>query len=116
MRRGILRLARLTIGWLLVLVGAITAPTPLPIGWLLLIVGLSILVHDSETVRGWVRRVRQRYPGIGRWLQRNKRFAPGFARRLIDLTEPIRKPGRRVSQPVRSSSPERQPPPENRWS
>ena len=116
MTRGILRLARLTMGWVLVLVGAITAPTPLPIGWLLLIIGLSILVHDSETVRGWVRRVRQRYPRIGRWLKRNKRFAPGFARRLIDLTEPIRKPGRRISQAVRSTGAERQSPRDNRWS
>ena len=91
MRRGLFRIGRLIAGWVLVVVGAVTAPTPLPIGWLLLIVGFSILVHDSRTVRGWVRRLRARYPGVGRWLNRHKHKAPAFARRVIDLTDPLRR-------------------------
>ena len=105
MTRGLFRLGRLIAGWVLVLVGAILAPTPLPIGWLLLIIGFSILVHDSQTVRGWVRRMRERNPRFGRWLQRNKRVAPGFAKRLIELTEPVRQSGRRAAQAVRRDPP-----------
>ena len=100
--RGLFRLIRLTAGWALVVVGAILAPTPLPIGWALLLIGFSILVHDSQTVRNWVRRQRERNPRLGRWLDRNKRFAPGFAQRLLDLTEPLRKQTQRVGDAVRS--------------
>lgn len=88
MKRRLFRWARLIAGWVLVVAGAITAPTPLPIGWILLIIGFSILVHESETVRGWFRRLRLRYPRVGHWLNRNKHYAPGFAERLVDRTDP----------------------------
>ncbi|MCA8909165.1 MAG: PGPGW domain-containing protein [Rhodospirillaceae bacterium] len=101
MRRGLFRLVRLIAGWVLVVAGAILAPTPIPIGWLLLIVGFSILVHESETVRGWFRRLRIRYPRFGHWLHRNKHHAPGFGRRLIELTDPGRHTGRPAAVAVR---------------
>ena len=98
MARRFYRYARLGIGWLLLAVGIVTAPTPLPIGYLLILVGLSILVHESRFVRNRVRRLRQRYPGVGRWLNRVKHRAPGFARRVIERTDPLRE---RVRRPLR---------------
>ncbi|MCB9957742.1 MAG: PGPGW domain-containing protein [Rhodospirillaceae bacterium] len=100
MTRSMFRLARLIAGWVIVVAGAILAPTPIPIGWLLLIIGFSILVHESETVRGWVRRLRARYPRFGLWLHRNKHHAPSFGRRLIELTEPGHHGGPRAAQPA----------------
>ena len=81
--------------------GAVLAPTPIPVGWILILIGLSILVHESKWFRNRVRRLRERYPGFGAKLNRAKRYAPGFARRLIDKTEPIRRRRRRVKVPVR---------------
>lgn len=88
MRTRILRYARLWAGWLLVIVGAITAPTPVPIGYVLIIFGLAILVHESRFVRRGVRRLRARYPRAEGWLHKSKQYAPGFARRVIELTDP----------------------------
>lgn len=88
MRTRILRYARLWAGWCLVVVGAITAPTPLPIGYVLIVFGLAILVHESRFVRRGVRRLRARYPRAESWLLRAKHYAPGFARRVIELTDP----------------------------
>lgn len=88
MRTRILRYARLWAGWFLVVLGAITAPTPIPIGYALILFGLAILVHESRFVRRGVRRLRARYPRAEVWLLRAKQYAPGFARRVIDLTDP----------------------------
>ena len=98
MARRLFRYARLAAGWALLAVGIVMAPTPLPVGYLLVLVGLSILVHESRFVRNRVRRLRERYPGVGRWLNRVKHRAPGFARRLIERTEPLRQ---RVPRPLR---------------
>jgi hypothetical protein len=100
MARRLKRFARLGLGWLLVAVGAITAPTPLPIGYVLILIGLSILVHESRFVRNRIRGLRARYPGIGNWLNRVKHYAPGFARRLIELTDPVRRGFRRPTKAV----------------
>jgi hypothetical protein len=100
MARRVIKFARLALGWLLVIAGAITVPTPLPIGYVLILIGLSILVHESRFVRTRIRRLRERYPGIGNWLNRIKHYAPGFARRLIELTDPVRRGFRRPTKSV----------------
>ena len=50
MRRGLFRIGRLIVGWVLVVVGAVTAPTPLPIGWLLLIPVYWVYIKVSERI------------------------------------------------------------------
>ena len=94
---------------LIILGGAILAPTPIPIGWALILIGLSMLVHESKWVRKGIRRLRKRYPVLGRKLNQAKRYAPGFARRLIERTDPLRY---RRRWPVRIRVEDsRQPPP-----
>lgn len=94
---------------LLILGGAILAPTPIPIGWVLILIGLSVLVHESQWVRKRIRRLRKRYPDFGKRLNQAKRFSPGFARRLIERTDPLRNRRRR---PIRIRvEGSRQPPP-----
>lgn len=86
---------------ILLLAGAILAPTPIPVGWILILIGLSILVHESKWFRDRLRRLRERYPKFGDKLNQAKRYAPGFARRIIEKTDPIRRRRRRVKVPVR---------------
>ena len=59
MRRTLL----VTLGWILVVFGAIFTPMPPPFafGGIMLIAGLSILTANSKTVRRWVQSARYRY-------------------------------------------------------
>ena len=49
-------------------VGAITAPTPLPTGVPLIALGIVLLVSVSATARDFVRKARQRYDTLDRGL------------------------------------------------
>lgn len=104
------RYVRMGAAILLLIGGTVLAPTPIPIGWAMIIVGLSMLVHESRWVRTRIRRLRARYPGFGEKLNQAKRYAPGFARRVIERTDPIRHQRRRARLRVRVED-SRQPPP-----
>ena len=104
------RLLRIGAAIVLLLAGAILAPTPLPVGWVLIIIGLSLLLHESKWARNRLRRLRERYPAFGERLNKAKTYAPGFARRLIERTDPLRRRRRqRAEVPVRVDD-TRQPP------
>ena len=82
------RLVRLTAGWLLVIVGAILAPTPIPLGLPMLAVGLYLLTRDSATVRRIIRERRQALPVLSRGLDRIKGRMPAGVRGMIEATDP----------------------------
>jgi hypothetical protein len=42
---------KLLIGWVMLIVGIITAPIPIPIGQVIALIGLSILVSESHWVK-----------------------------------------------------------------
>lgn len=82
------RHAKLAIGWKLLIAGLIIAPMPIPVGQVIALTGLSILVHESELVRRWVRGLRSRYPRGNTMLNDFKARLPGFLRRVIERTDP----------------------------
>jgi len=86
------RTCRLIAGWLLVVIGAVTAPTPLPFGIVLLVVGLCLLAQDSRTVRGAIRRLRRCYPGASDKVDGIKHRLPTLLRRTLERTNPRRRP------------------------
>lgn len=82
------RIARLAAGWVLIAVGAVTLPTPLPFGLPLLAIGLYLLARDSRAVRRIIRRQRRALPGLSRGLNGIKTRVPGGVRRMIEATDP----------------------------
>ncbi|MDJ0894233.1 MAG: hypothetical protein QNJ92_03760 [Alphaproteobacteria bacterium] len=103
MSRALKSWVLLAIGWLCVIVGLISLPTPLPLGAILFAVGLPILYRESRLIRRAVLAVGQRFPGLSRMLRRalqrstaaarawaESRPAGGVTRRLATLILPTR--------------------------
>lgn len=88
MLRRIIDIAILAVAWVLVVVGVIIAPIPIPIGQAMALLGLSILVHRSPAMRRRIRRFRGNRPKIDAYVRRWHGRVPGFIRRLIDETDP----------------------------
>ncbi|WP_160166763.1 PGPGW domain-containing protein [Caenispirillum salinarum] len=83
------RLVRLGLGWILVVVGAVTAPTPVPVGLPMVAVGLYLLARESKTVRRVIRERRRALPGFSRRLNGLKHRMPRGVRRMIEATDPL---------------------------
>jgi uncharacterized membrane protein YbaN (DUF454 family) len=63
MRRHALRIARLSIGALLIVVGVIGGFIPVLQGWIFVLGGLSLLAQESDRARLLLERVRDRFQG-----------------------------------------------------
>jgi uncharacterized protein len=63
MRRHALRIARLSIGSLLIVVGVIGGFIPVLQGWIFVLGGLSLLAQESDRARLLLERVRDRFQG-----------------------------------------------------
>ncbi len=86
--RRLRRPSRLAAGILLLVVGAVVAPTPIPVGLILMLAGLTLLVAESVVMRDIVRALRRRMPALSRGMTRARSKVPGPLARVIDLTDP----------------------------
>ena len=64
MRRQALRIARLSAGSLLLVVGVIGGFIPVLQGWVFVLAGLSILAQESDRARAILNRIRDRARGL----------------------------------------------------
>jgi len=85
-----LRFGGIALGLALVLVGVITAPTPVPLGLILTAAGLTILVALSRTMRRLVYGIRRRYPALSARLRRATPYLPRRLGRMLTRTDPQR--------------------------
>jgi len=81
-------LVRLTVGWLLIGVGTVILPTPVPVGLVMVIVGLALVAPRSRTLQDWLRRRRAAYPAFSRRLAAMAPRLPRAARRVLEITDP----------------------------
>ena len=79
---------KLFVGWVMFIVGIITAPIPLPIGQIVALIGLSILVSESHWIKTRMQRARRRLPSVGKQLNRMHPYLPRFLKKVIDDTDP----------------------------
>ena len=86
--KTIKRPLKLLIGWIMLIVGIITAPIPIPIGQIVALIGLSILVSESHWVKTKMQKLRRRLPIVGRQLMRLHPYMPRFLKKVIDETDP----------------------------
>lgn len=87
-RHPILRLVSIVVGVVLVIVGLITWPMPIPVGFILTSVGLFLLARDSVIARNAIRRARGRWPALDRMICRVAARLPHSVRGVIRSTAP----------------------------
>ncbi|MDO6682969.1 MULTISPECIES: PGPGW domain-containing protein [unclassified Oceanobacter] len=82
------RSAKILLGIFFIIAGIIVTPLPLPFGLVMIVIGLSLLVSTVPRVREWLRQQRHRYREFSGRLNAIKSKLPGFARKLIEDTDP----------------------------
>ncbi|SDG54714.1 PGPGW domain-containing protein [Roseospirillum parvum] len=82
------RFGRAVLGWVLLVVGAIITPTPIPIGIFVMAFAVYLLARDSLAVRQAVRWARRNWPAFCRALEGIKHRLPHGVRESIDITHP----------------------------
>lgn len=87
-QRMIKRSAKLTVGILLLLLGILITPLPIPFGLLSILIGLSILVSVVPAVRRWLIVLRRRFKHTSTRLNQLSPRLPAFLRQLIEETDP----------------------------
>ncbi len=80
---------KLIVGWILFIVGLITAPLPLPIGQFIALIGLSLLVSESHFMRVGMQKVRRKFPFICKQMNKAYPYLPKFLKKVIDHTDPM---------------------------
>lgn len=65
MKRHAVRIARLSVGSVLVAVGIVGGFVPVLQGWIFILAGLSLLAQESDRARYLLDRVKERFQGIG---------------------------------------------------
>ncbi len=82
------RVAMICCGCVLMALGIVLVPSPLPVGFVLFAVGLFLAARASRWVRRLVRRGRRMLPVFSRGLNRLKHRLPGPMRTFIEQSDP----------------------------
>lgn len=81
---------------ILLVLGAITLPLPLPTGIILIALGLAVATFNPLMLR-WIKRVRRRYPETSEKIRSVTPMLPAFLRRILNRTDtPARKNAKTV--------------------
>ena len=75
------------IGIVLILGGIPLFWTPIPVGLIMIAVGLSLIIANSDTARGIVRREREKHDGFNRWLIKAEKVVPHPFDRILKQTD-----------------------------
>jgi len=74
----------------LMLLGILSAPTPVPIGFVLFAMGLYMMARGSKTARRSIKHLRRRMPLFSRGLNQAKHRMPAPMRDFIEKSDPER--------------------------
>jgi hypothetical protein len=83
-----IKLFSVVIGVILVLVGFVVFPMPIPLGAIMIVVGLLLLVSASDTVARWVRMFRQHNPGANNVIQAVEDRLPESWKKALRRSDP----------------------------
>lgn len=75
-------------GVILIIVGAIVLPLPIPLGLIMLTLGCALLAPYIPFVQRLVRRIRTKWPMINNTLLRHRHRMPPVIKSTIDKTHP----------------------------
>lgn len=88
MTAGLLALIHKISGSMLVVVGMIVLPMPIPLGLIMIALGLALLAPYFVPVRRFVRSMRGRYPKFDDAMRKFKHRVPPVIRATIEKTCP----------------------------
>jgi len=89
-RLPVMRGLRITAGVVMLIIGLITLPTPLPIGFVFTAIGLFMLTRDSERARETVRWARRKIALMDWGLRKVEPRLPRAVARMVYMTDPHR--------------------------
>ena len=72
----------------LMLIGALMFPLPIPLGAILMVCGLALLIFANDRLRLLIKHLRQRSARFNRAVTRVLGILPGWLRRIIQRTDP----------------------------
>lgn len=84
--KRLLRWVALPVALVLLIVGAVTLPLPLPTGVILIALGLTVAAFNPLMMR-WIKRTRARYPEANLTIRRVTPHMPSFIRRVLRRTD-----------------------------
>lgn len=84
-------LARVGLGLILLVVGILTVPTPVPVGAFLIILAMTLLLPAYEPLGRVMRHMRSRNRRLDRWMTAGARRGPKFIRQAWRTSSPRRK-------------------------
>lgn len=76
------------LGSILVVVGIILTPTPVPFGLILLTLGLTMLAPYMPPIQALIRSIRRKWPKVDASLRRHRDRMPDVVQKTIDKTHP----------------------------
>ena len=76
------------IGSILVVVGMIVLPLPLPFGLIMLTIGFALLAPYIPVVQRLIKTMRTKWPDLDQNLRRHRHRFPPVIKRTIDKTHP----------------------------
>ena len=85
---GMMPLVHQISGTVLVLVGLIVLPLPLPFGLIMLTIGFALLAPYIPAVQRLLRHLRSRWPDLDAALRRYRHKFPPIIKKTIDKTNP----------------------------
>jgi hypothetical protein len=72
------------IGMLLLIIGLITFPLPIPIGLPILLLGLVMVIRHSSDAKRYLIRLSKRFPKLQRFMHRRKKVFGATAKDPVD--------------------------------
>lgn len=76
------------VGLILIVLGIVIFPLPIPLGLLLVAVGLTILMISERVVRTWAQHMRKKNPNINKMFHFCARCVPKSIANVIRETDP----------------------------
>lgn len=93
MTAGLLALLHKITGSVLVLLGAVLLPMPIPLGLIFLVFGLALLAPYFVPVQKFIRHMRRKYPAFDEKMLSIKSRCPKVIQTAIEKTSPHLKDG-----------------------
>jgi uncharacterized membrane protein YbaN (DUF454 family) len=80
----------LAVGFVFLALAVVGSLLPFLQGWIFFLIALAIFARESETVRGWIRAARKRWPKLSAKVNKaaQHRYAPNFLKHVVHETDP----------------------------